>query len=1104
MTDVSLRIFGGFSLEDAKGQTIPLHLRKAEALLAFLAVCPNQKATRESLASILWGDFILSKARQSLRQALLALTRSFAEHEISVLRIDRQIISLDPDSITVDVVEFERHIEDGSPEALQQATTLYGGPLLADLTVNAIEFENWVATTRTKYQVLALQAHVNLTRHHESTGNLDSAIISANQALQIDSYREDIHRSLMRLYVARGMKSSALTQFRTCRDILRDDLAVDPDDETTELYALILGKESAVPVSETRDDGATAESDVADDEAAQAGAVDGGEGPQLIGRDAEMSLLREMLDSLPASPRNVAAITGPSGVGKTALLDFLRDEASSRGFMIISARAHETEQAWPFGLWNDIEHQISDKTDDADIERHCREARAELKKLLSNVSSASGAGEIGSYGRQHFYDTARALLTVLADTTRVAILVDDAQWADAESLQLLQYAAKRLGKAPIILGLTLLADESSKPSFASRAVANMSDTGHAVIIAPLPLDHGQTCQLIQILMRDLSAAERRGIDIDGIWQLSEGYPDIVAEAMRQPLESGSGDDNLPRQVRAEAQELLARCGRTTRDILLVSSVIALHSDFSVSYQLLERILGLGPAAMFDELETLSEAGVIEHGENHLNFPRRRICVAIYGCLEPLRRKALHASVAAAIEEVHAADIETRYSLLIHHHDGAGNRCKAAQYRVRLGWLEYQRGAFEPARVLFAKISPAAGRWSPDRDWRDLEIDACLGMAALYENESKLDQAQEFLERVSVVLKGDRDSNRRVITLTALSRVYSAKGDEDMAYRTANEAISLSGSDGRHSVWLTGERFMVSIHLFAENPAAAIDRLGRHEERYANVGRIRDEVASTTLLALSHAARGNFAAALEKCEAARRTAESVGSEASLAEALQFLGIVHAWQHEFDPAIKCLRKAFDLARARGDLFRMYVLHGYLGYAYSADDQQDKAFSHLNKAIAMAERLGTGFLLPFIKTWLAETFVNAGQDEEAYDCSHDAYDMAVEANNPWAQSIASRAIARALVTPRYRDFDLAMKAVEFAIASQDSIDLKFELAHSKIVLAKLLRAQGIGHHSSAVFEEASQMFQQMGMNIEVARAKTMAEMLRQPGVVTLPLDN
>ena len=1103
MTDVRLRIFGGFSLEDAEGQTIPLHLRKAEALLAYLAVCPNQKATRESLASILWGDFVLSKARQSLRQALLALTRSFAEHEISVLRIDRQIISLDPDSITVDVVEFEKHVEDGSPEALQQATTLYGGPLLADLTVNAIEFENWVATTRSKYQVLALQAHVDLTRHHESSGNLDSAIISANQALQIDSYREDLHRSLMRLYVARGMKSSALTQFRTCRDILRDELSVDPDDETTELYAQILGKESVDSVPDTRDDGATAESD-ATDEAAQAGVADDRDSPQLIGRDAEMSLIREMLDSLPASGTNVAAITGPSGVGKTALLDFMRDEASSRGFMIMGARAHETEQAWPFGLWNDMEHQISDKTDDADIGRHCREARAELKKLLSNVSSASGAGEIGSYGRQHFYDTARALLTALADTTSVAILVDDAQWVDAESLQLLQYAVKRLDKAPIILGLTLLADESSRSSFASRAVANLSDTGRATIIAPLPLDHGQTLQFIQMLMRDLSVAQRRNVDVDGIWQLSEGYPDIVAEALRQPLEIGSGDDDLPRQVRQGAEDLLARCGRTTREILLVSSVIAVHSDFSVKYELLERILGLGPAVMFDELEALSEAGVIEHGEDHLIFPRRRICVAIYGCLEPLRRKALHANVAAAIEEVHAADIETSYSLLVHHHDGAGNRRKAAQYRVRLGWLEYQRGAFEPARKLFGKISPAAGRWSSDPNWRDLEIDACLGMAALYENESNLDQAQEFLERVSAVPKSNRDSNRRAITLTALSRVYFAKGDEDMAYRTANEAISLSGSDGHHSVWLAGERFMVSIHLFAEDPAAAIDRLGRHEKRFADVGRIRDEVASITLLALSHAARGNFAAALEKCEEARRTAESVGSEASLAEALQFLGIVYAWQHEFDPAIKCLRKAFELARARGDLFRKYVLHGYLGYAYSADNQQDKAFSHLNKAIAMAERLGTGFLLPFIKTWLAETFVNAGQDEEAYDCSRAAYDMAVEANNPWAQSIASRAIARALVTPRYRDFDLAMKAVEFAIASQDSIDLKFELAHSKIVLAKLLRAQGIGHHSSAVFEEAGQMFRQMGMNIEVARAKTMAEMLRQPGVVTLPLDN
>src|SRR3546814_12285446 len=74
------RLFGGFALSDASGETVRLTLRKTEALIAFLAVCPSQSQQREALASLLWSESNLASALQSLRQARLTLSRHLDPH----------------------------------------------------------------------------------------------------------------------------------------------------------------------------------------------------------------------------------------------------------------------------------------------------------------------------------------------------------------------------------------------------------------------------------------------------------------------------------------------------------------------------------------------------------------------------------------------------------------------------------------------------------------------------------------------------------------------------------------------------------------------------------------------------------------------------------------------------------------------------------------------------------------------------------------------------------------------------------------------------------------------------------------------------------------
>ena len=117
MPRLALALLGGFQARLDASAPFTLPTRKAQALLAFLAVPPGQSHAREKLASLLWGGMPEAQARRSLRQSLFTLRKAVGAEPAAVL-IDGQTVALNPASVQVDVAEFERQTADGTPAAL--------------------------------------------------------------------------------------------------------------------------------------------------------------------------------------------------------------------------------------------------------------------------------------------------------------------------------------------------------------------------------------------------------------------------------------------------------------------------------------------------------------------------------------------------------------------------------------------------------------------------------------------------------------------------------------------------------------------------------------------------------------------------------------------------------------------------------------------------------------------------------------------------------------------------------------------------------------------------------------------------------------------------
>src|SRR6185436_934012 len=116
---------------------VPLPAKKAQALLAYLALRPGRPHNREALIGLLWGNATEQRARHSLRKA-------FARARNPGLVVRGDTIALDTAAVVVDALEFRRLMRTGTPRALEAAVALYEGALLEGVHVTEASFDEWL------------------------------------------------------------------------------------------------------------------------------------------------------------------------------------------------------------------------------------------------------------------------------------------------------------------------------------------------------------------------------------------------------------------------------------------------------------------------------------------------------------------------------------------------------------------------------------------------------------------------------------------------------------------------------------------------------------------------------------------------------------------------------------------------------------------------------------------------------------------------------------------------------------------------------------------------------------------------------------------------
>jgi DNA-binding SARP family transcriptional activator/TolB-like protein len=223
------------------GAALNLPGRKARALLAYLALNPDSRHTRDKLATLLWGDRGDEQARHSLRQCVHSLRQVLGGNggEAPILLAEGDELALVPGTVSVDAREFERLAAGMARRLLEQAAALYGGDLLDGLDTRSEGFDEWLAGERARLCDLACDVLARLAEMQAESGELEIASETARRLIALDPLREEGHRLMMRLYDQSGRRTLALRQYQSCADLLRRDLDAEPSAETNRLFEAI-------------------------------------------------------------------------------------------------------------------------------------------------------------------------------------------------------------------------------------------------------------------------------------------------------------------------------------------------------------------------------------------------------------------------------------------------------------------------------------------------------------------------------------------------------------------------------------------------------------------------------------------------------------------------------------------------------------------------------------------------------------------------------------------------------------------------------------------------------------------------------------------------
>jgi DNA-binding SARP family transcriptional activator/tetratricopeptide (TPR) repeat protein len=685
---VEIRMFGGFEvlLDGAPVPAAGWPRPQAATLVKLLALAPGRRLHREQLVDRLWPDLTVAEAAPRLHKLAHYARRALGDDRTAIVFRSETVALLPEAEVVVDVDVFERLAEealaDGTPDTAAAAAARYAGTLLPE-----DRYETWAERPR---------EHLRL-RYRELlrlAGRWEDLLVE-------DPADEDAHVALMTQYIEAGDHRAALRQFERMDAALRRELGVGPGQRALAVRDQIL---AAFPEYH----------------------ADSGQGG-LVGRRSECDQLERLLADAGHGGGRTVLVSGPPGVGKSALLEWISERAERARWRVGRGGAAAVEGAWPYAPVLDAFADLCRRHPTL-LDGLSDSYRQEIERALAGAE-LTWTGE-GTH--QRLFVAAAELLRLAASGTGLVLAMDDMHEADEASLRLLHYLARCISgeRALIVVG------HREGGRRVEQIKASLLRRNLAVHVELHPLDRQGTDDLGRIHMPDVST-----LTLDHIWEVSGGLPFAIIEMAGVPA---------PMATRALGALALSRLAVNTREALQQVAVIGISFDTDQFVAL----TGLPEPEAYAALDAALAALVVVHTGSGYRFRHALIRDALLEDIPASQQRAFHHQAAARLDAIGAPPAR-----IAHHLIAAGQLSDAVPHVIHAVETEAAIGAYRDALALVDAVQDHAS--ARDRG-RLLALRANL-LAALADR-STIDAYRDAL---AVAAESDRPLLRARMALSAI-------------------------------------------------------------------------------------------------------------------------------------------------------------------------------------------------------------------------------------------------------------------------------------------------------------------------------------------------
>ncbi len=629
-------------------------------------------------------------------------------------------------------------------------------------------------------------------------------------------------------------------------------------------------------------------------------------------------------------------VTGESGVGKTRLVEALQAETEARGALMLTGRAYPAEGTFPFALAADALADLVRSLSPSAVTLLARGNENDLRMILPTLGRPGGAaraatGADSGDAKARVFWTVEQFVRRASEQRPIVLALENVQWADASSLELLHFLVRQLAGAHVAALCTYNSRERELTPALRAAERSLKRAGMADSheVSPLSPDD------VAVMVRHMHPSHPQVEELARvIYARTLGNPFFAEELLLAANESGggmadwfSGGAALPVSVR---DAVLARAESLAPDERRLADAVAAVGT-RAPRTVLERVAGLEGDAATRALVSLCARGfLVERPDDSglwYECDHPIVQATLYDALGLTRARALHARIADAFEFAGGVDAERHVNEIAWHYSRAGD----------------------------ATTSPKAARFL-----------ALAGRNALarYANREAATLLQTALGRAAA----DTDASARAQLMDDLARARQRLGEYDTAYALWAEARRLvpPGENAEFAAQL--ERQMGVSAFWAGRPHDAV----AHYDAAISIAKEARAIgqAVRTLIARSTAIRatGDAAAAHDDVAEALALATTTGDDALLSRAHRAVLLAYAWTGPAAKAREHAERALTFADASGDRavawsaeWAMALLSGFTG---------DGAATA--RHAAAADRLAAELGSPVLAAWTAEISV------------------------------------------------------------------------------------------------------------------------------------